>query len=715
MSKNFVVKETLYDSVAQELCDNDTEEEEPSDDVDEEGESSDDDDEEEETSEDADSEDTDFEDDEGKNESGIDVDMFKKSLSGELLGERRGLYNKSSKSEKPPYNMGKHGRNARVYNKKANYHVNMKNVELVLKEDCCKANCYKKFTAVDVFYKRENFWAMKQLEQLNFFLAEMRVASYFSDEGDLEVLRVTFNGVKVCTKAWGKLYGCSTTRIAKIRKEFREGMVLYEHANKGSVRLSPSSQQILAWLHEYFQYNKESMPNSDQFHLSDTLRRRDVYDFFKRDCKELYTNKTLPSRSGFMTIWRVHCPKVLIPALKRFSVCSTCLKIKTCHSQATSVFEREMFGKALEKHQLMQAEERQNLSKHRHKASSHPSEYVAMIIDGMDQSKSVLPHFTEVPKDSKLKEGNFVKVHVVGAKVPGLSSNASATVFFDNFKSDSNCMLIVLHRQISQLPVPFPSVLYLTLDNTSKENKNKFVLSYLVFLVKMRVFSKVKLNFLLVGHTHEDIDQMFSCFSRKQAAHGTFDLLELQHVIRESYKVEQDHGVHVEEMTKTMDWKLYVQDHLHNVNDISFNQHFRIKRNDNGEVRIWNKQYHNSQWQPNDKEGLDIFKSEPTGQVQASPKHAIRSLEARYRLTCWGEDEKRDKVVSSEGHVYNKKAGGSSKFKVDDDVFSIAALKANVHAPSHYAQPHNIEWWNKFIATQETFDLEDTNLKESFV
>ncbi|GBG83163.1 hypothetical protein CBR_g36779 [Chara braunii] len=181
------------EDVAQELRDNDTEEEEPSNDDDEEGESSDDDEEEEETSEDADSEDTDSEDDEGKTESGIDVDMFKKSVSGDLLGEakqiiahdvRRGLYSKSSKSKKPPYNLGKRGRNVRVYNKKANHHVNMKNVELVLKENCHKAKCYKKFTAVDVLYKSEEFWAMKQPEQLNFFLAEIKVASYFSNEGD---------------------------------------------------------------------------------------------------------------------------------------------------------------------------------------------------------------------------------------------------------------------------------------------------------------------------------------------------------------------------------------------------------------------------------------------------------------------------------------------------------------------------------------------------
>ncbi|GBG64104.1 hypothetical protein CBR_g40552 [Chara braunii] len=646
--------------IVQEFCDNDNEEEESSDVDDEKEESNDDDDKEEESndddkeeelSEDEESEDTDYEDNEVKDASEVDVDMFTKSLSGKLLGEakqivaqevRRGLYNKSSKSEKPPYNLGERGKNVRVYNKKANYHVNMKNVEVVLKKNCCKAKCYMKFMVEDVFYKQEKFWAMKQPKQVNFLLAEMRVASYLSDDGDLQVLKVTFNGIKVCTKAWGKLYRCSTTRVARLRKDFRDGLVLYEHANKVSVGLSASSQQILAWLHEYFRFNTKSMPNSNQFHLSDTLQRRDVYDFFKRDCKALYTKKTLPSRSRFMTIWRVHCPKVLIPALKRFSVCSTSLKFKTA-----------MFGKALEKHRLMQGEERQKLSKHRHKASSRPTEYIAMIIDGMDQSKTILPHFTRIPKDSKLKEGNFVKVHVVGAKVLGFSSSAFATVFFDNFKSDSNCMLIVLHRWISQLPRPFSKVLYLTLDNTSKENKNNFVLAYLVFLVKMRVFSKVQLNFLLVGHTHEDIDQMFNCFSRKLAVHDAFDLPELQHIIRESYKVEQDHGVYVEEMTKTMDWKLYIQDHLQNVNDISFNQHFRIRRNDDGEVRIWSKQYHNSQWQPNNREDLNIFKSEPTGQVQASPKHAIRSLEAIFRLTCRGEDKRRDKVGSNEGHVRN--------------------------------------------------------------
>ncbi|GBG80651.1 hypothetical protein CBR_g31111 [Chara braunii] len=380
-------------------------------------------------------------------------DMFSKIPSGEGIREakqtslqevRRGVFSKSKKSEKPPYNLGKGGTNLRVYNKKANYHMNMKRVEEVLKESCCKAAYYKKFHSEDVYYMRETFWAMKQPEQVNFLITKMRVASYFSDE-------------------------------------------------------------------------------------------------------------------------------------------------------------------------------------------------------------------------------------------------------------DYNCMLTVLYRQICQLPRPFPIVLYLTLDNTSKENKNKFVLAYLVFLVKMNVFSKVKLNFLLVGHTHDDIDQMFSCFSRKLALLDAYDLFELQHIIRESYKAEQEHGVTVDEMTETMDWKLFVEDHLQKVNDIIFNQHFCIKRNDEGDVRIWSKQYHNSQWHPNNREGLDIFKSEPRGQIRASPKHPIRSLEARFRLTCGHVDDRRD----------------SFKSKVDDRVVSLAALQANIDALAPYI-PRNIQWWKDFIQMQDALDMEDTNLKEPF-
>ena len=58
-------------------------------------------------------------------------------------------------------------------------------------------------------------------------------------------------------------------------------------------------------------------------------------------------------------------------------------------------------------------------------------------------------------------------------------------------------------------------VLYVQLDNTAKENNDSIVFGYLSMLVERGIFKNIKVNFLLVGHTHDHIDQMFSRFSKK--------------------------------------------------------------------------------------------------------------------------------------------------------------------------------------------------------
>ena len=57
---------------------------------------------------------------------------------------------------------------------------------------------------------------------------------------------------------------------------------------------------------------------------------------------------------------------------------------------------------------------------------------------------------------------------------------------------------------------PLAPILYIQLDNTGRENKNATVFGYLSMLVNQGLFRKVKVNFLLAGHTHDHFDQMFS-------------------------------------------------------------------------------------------------------------------------------------------------------------------------------------------------------------
>jgi hypothetical protein len=55
-----------------------------------------------------------------------------------------------------------------------------------------------------------------------------------------------------------------------------------------------------------------------------------------------------------------------------------------------------------------------------------------------------------------------------------------------------------------------PKTLFLQLDNTTRQNKGKYLMAYLSLLVEHGVFDEVRVNFLPKGHTHEDVDQLFS-------------------------------------------------------------------------------------------------------------------------------------------------------------------------------------------------------------
>ena len=88
--------------------------------------------------------------------------------------------------------------------------------------------------------------------------------------------------------------------------------------------------------------------------------------------------------------------------------------------------------------------------------------------------------------------------------------------FLLNIKHGSNVTIETLHRVLQDRfekndKQPFKQrTLYLQLDNTTKQCKSKYVFCFLALLVAWYLFTVVMLSFLMVGHTHEDIDQLFS-------------------------------------------------------------------------------------------------------------------------------------------------------------------------------------------------------------
>ena len=84
--------------------------------------------------------------------------------------------------------------------------------------------------------------------------------------------------------------------------------------------------------------------------------------------------------------------------------------------------------------------------------------------------------------------------------------------------------------------VPLPKKLFLQLDNSAKDNKNRYVMAFCSLLTTRRVFKEVTVGFLIVGHTHEDIDAHFSYLSKLLKMKNTYVLADLMKAFMDSQK-----------------------------------------------------------------------------------------------------------------------------------------------------------------------------------
>jgi hypothetical protein len=109
--------------------------------------------------------------------------------------------------------------------------------------------------------------------------------------------------------------------------------------------------------------------------------------------------------------------------------------------------------------------------------------------------------------------------------IGGLIDHATGKHLFHHpqfaWPKDSNLIITTLFNHLSNRlgaygpGTPQPDTLYLQADNCYAENKNSYVFAFLSVLTVLDIFKDIYFSFLIVGHTHKDIDQLFSTVQTK--------------------------------------------------------------------------------------------------------------------------------------------------------------------------------------------------------
>jgi hypothetical protein len=218
-----------------------------------------------------------------------------------------------------------------------------------------------------------------------------------------------------------------------------------------------------------------------------------------------------------------------------FAKCDTCASFRLAMANTCDPKEKARL-KALQCEHLERVKrERLSYLVRQRLSIMYPERYLSLIIDGADSSNCTLPHLAERSHASDACPK--VKMHILGCIAHGRDTYAFTCP--PHIAQGHNITIQVLHEvllAIKRAEGSIPPIIHIQLDNTTKQNKGRYLMAYLAYLIQQGVIKEAYCNFLPVGHTHEDIDQFFSRVSVYTRHHNAPDPETLRECIKRSYK-----------------------------------------------------------------------------------------------------------------------------------------------------------------------------------
>ena len=182
------------------------------------------------------------------------------------------------------------------------------------------------------------------------------------------------------------------------------------------------------------------------------------------------------------------CPRPL-----KFTECDICCHLRDRINATTDMVEKGALHEEKRDHLEKIRASRATYFIRQELAQADPRRYMTLVVDSMDSTAT--------------------DRHIIGAISHSRRRRAFMFVGSNRFNRRTNVTIEIVHRvllAILEAEGGLPSVLHLQLDNTSNQCKSHWLVGCLSLLVAYGVFEQVTMAYLPVGHTIDEIDQLFS-------------------------------------------------------------------------------------------------------------------------------------------------------------------------------------------------------------
>ena len=376
---------------------------------------------------------------------------------------------------------------------------------------------------------------------------------------------VTVEGISVCMRAWMHISEIPQATFYRYQAYARANWEASEHGNMGLAKPRKHTQQATTTLKCILEKEADHMPHR----MRTTKSREKVVSMilpatfqWKDQIPKL---NEVNAAFGLREVSSLNLSKIRglrFPEydVKRpgdnFARCGTCDKYKELRKDVVAGSEQALkWSRKLDKHLAIARAHREFYYAKRYHSLTYSHECLTVMHDKMDHAKTPSPVFSHKSKELD----NLVKlpVSVTGMIAHGHGDVRYADYGLDIFSHDSNYTIGSMAKLLRDLEGPpkssshelfvgsgstalfcgilkgaemceaslapqpealvpttaLPPILNVQMDNATGDNKNRYVYAYWSLLVAKRIFHEVYVNFIIVGHTHDDIDALFGRWS----------------------------------------------------------------------------------------------------------------------------------------------------------------------------------------------------------